>query len=73
MLEAKLAGSLPMNGPREFYLPAVRIGSSVEPLKWNGSADIYTLALANALIIRAEDAPPAAAGDAVQVIDLLNL
>ncbi len=70
LMEARLTSPLPLNGPREFYQPAFRIGSSVEPLSWNGSADIYTLARANSLIIRPEDAPPAAAGDIVQLIDL---
>jgi molybdopterin molybdotransferase len=58
-----LTEPLPANGTREFYQPAIQNGSSVTPLSWNGSADIYTLAAANALIIRPENAPPAAAGE----------
>jgi molybdopterin molybdotransferase len=71
--EAKLSSPLPANGPREFYLPAVRIGAGVEPLKWNGSADVFTLAAANALIIRPPDARPAEAGEHVPAIDIGNL
>ena len=52
------------NGPREFYQPAFRsvpAGSSsgrsefaqITPLNWKGSADLFTLASANALLVRA--------------------
>ena len=51
---AQLELPLEKNGPREFYQPAVVNGDRVRPLKWRGSADIYTLALANALVIRPE-------------------
>jgi molybdopterin molybdotransferase len=58
-----LTHPLPENGSREFYQPAIQNGSAITPLSWKGSADIYTLAAANALIIRPENAPPAAARD----------
>jgi molybdopterin molybdotransferase len=58
------------NGPREFYQPAILEGDRVRPLAWKGSADIFTLAKADALIIRPENAPVAAAGERVQVIRL---
>src|SRR5206468_10821071 len=48
-VEGTLTAALPANGPREFYQPAVARGGAVEPLHWKGSADIYTLARANAL------------------------
>jgi molybdopterin molybdotransferase len=67
---AALTENLPANGPREFYQPAVRLGSTVRPLNWKGSADIYTLALANALIVRPADAPPASAGTIVSLIEI---
>lgn len=68
--QAQLTLPLSANGDREFYQPAVRTGTKIEPLTWKGSADIYTLAKANALLIRPENAPAAAAGDTVEVIDL---
>jgi molybdopterin molybdotransferase len=61
--QLKLTEPLPANGVREFYQPAVHDGSTVTPLSWKGSADIFTLAAANALIIRPENAPAAAAGE----------
>jgi molybdopterin molybdotransferase len=67
---AALTDDLPPNGPREFYQPAVRLGSTIRPLNWKGSADIYTLALANALIIRPADAPLAPAGTSIPFIAL---
>jgi len=41
---------LAANGPREFYQPAVLEGAGVRPLNWKGSADLYTLAAANARV-----------------------
>ncbi len=65
-----LKGALPANGPREFYLPARRTGDSIQPLHPNGSADLFTLACANCLILRPENAPAAADGDQIIVIDI---
>jgi len=74
-----LDSDLPSNGAREFYLP-VRIawnagveGStlalpSLSPLKWKGSADLFTLALANGLLVRAENEPAVSKGAAVRVL-----
>jgi molybdopterin molybdotransferase len=67
---ARLATALPGNGPREFYLPAHRTGDAVHPLHPNGSADLFTLALANCLILRSESAPLAIPGEEVVVIDM---
>jgi molybdopterin molybdotransferase len=47
---ATLAAGVAANGAREFYQPGVLEGHSVRPLDWKGSADIFTLAAANALI-----------------------
>jgi len=58
IFQVLLAEPLPANGPREFYLPASTDGFDyVFPLKPNGSADIFTLAKTNALIIRSANAP----------------
>ncbi len=71
MLQASLVGPLPANGPREFYQPALLAADgTVEPLNWKGSADIYTLAKANALIIRPESQPALGTGARVDVIRL---
>jgi hypothetical protein len=40
------------------------------PLEWKGSADVYTLAAANALLVRAENESALAAGAAVRVLEL---
>jgi molybdopterin molybdotransferase len=45
------------NGPREFYQPAWWDGARVTPLEWNGSADVFTLARANVLLVRPENDP----------------
>ena len=70
LVDARLTIPMQGNGAREFYQPAQWDGSRVEPLGWKGSADLFTLARANALIIRPEDAPPASAGDVVRIVSL---
>ena len=65
---AMLAAALQANGPREFYQPAHLDGSSVMPFDWKGSADVFTLAQANALIIRPIDDPERAIGQAVSIL-----
>jgi molybdopterin molybdotransferase len=67
---ATLAAPVSENGPREFYQPAILEGGHVRPLEWKGSADIFTLAQANALIIRAENAPAMPAGGSVPILAL---
>ena len=62
-------GMLP-NGPREFYQPAVYNEGRVRPLTWKGSADIYTLAAANALLVRAENEPALPAGASVKLLEI---
>ncbi len=66
-----LATSLDANGPREFYQPAIlESDGTVRPLTWKGSADIYTLARANALLPRAENESPVEQGATVRVLRL---
>jgi molybdopterin molybdotransferase len=66
---ATLQDPLEANGPREFYQPAVLDDQSrVRPLKWKGSADLFTLAAANALIMRPENQPALPAGSAVMAM-----
>jgi molybdopterin molybdotransferase len=71
---AQVDSPLPANGPREFYQPAVlqvlASGASVHPLQWKGSADVFTLARANALIVRPENAPAAMAGESVPILEM---
>jgi len=69
-IEGRLTEALGTNGPREFYQPVVRNGASVTPLKWKGSADVYTLARANGLIVRAEHDPAMAVGEVVRVLPI---
>jgi molybdopterin molybdotransferase len=66
---AGVESALEPNGVREFYQPAVLNGGRVRPLKWKGSADIYTLAQANALILRPEHSPAVSAGQVVAVLE----
>ena len=77
----RLDAGLPANGPREFYQPAVRHSApggksaqnefaSVTPLAWKGSADVFTLAAANALIVRGEGEPALPKGVVLRVLEL---
>jgi molybdopterin molybdotransferase len=52
---APLATPLEPNGNRTFCQPADYDGKELRPLKWKGSADVFTLSLANSLIIRPEN------------------
>jgi molybdopterin molybdotransferase len=65
-----LATKLPANGPREFYQPARVEGTIAHPLTWKSSADVFTLAEANALLVRAENEPARSAGAPCVVIPL---
>jgi molybdopterin molybdotransferase len=66
-IHAALSEPLPANGPREFYQPVFCRDGVAQPLKWKGSADVFTLAAANGLLARAENDPSLAAGAAVRV------
>jgi molybdopterin molybdotransferase len=74
------AGMLP-NGPREFYQPVIRTNlaarnssqsviASIRPLAWKGSADLFTLAAANALLVRGENEPALPMGTVVRVLEI---
>jgi molybdopterin molybdotransferase len=65
-----LTSPLEANGPREFYQPAELDGQRLTPLTWKGSADIYALARASALIVRPENHPPQLAGAAVHFLEI---
>ena len=67
---AALAAALPANGPREFYQLVRLDGDTVHPLSWKGSADVFTLAQSNALLVRSENEPPQPAGSSCKVIDV---
>ena len=70
MQSAQLSKSLPANGPRAFYQPAIFNGQNIVPLDWKGSADIYTLAQANALMMCPENQPPLQAGATVSFLTI---
>ena len=80
-LTGRLETGMPINGPREFYQPAVRTVApgrdsshaefaTITPLKWKGSADLFTLAAANALLVRGENDPPVPKGTLVRVLEI---
>jgi len=74
-----LDSDLPANGSREFYLPVKYVWKSrvedsqsalpsVSPLKWKGSADLFTLAQANGLVVREENEPALPKGTVVRML-----
>jgi molybdopterin molybdotransferase len=69
-LEGTLSQPLGPNGPREFYQPVVHDAGVVRPLGWKGSADVFTLARASGLLVRAGNEPPLAAGERVRVLEV---
>ncbi|HYO08069.1 MAG TPA: molybdopterin molybdotransferase MoeA [Tepidisphaeraceae bacterium] len=70
-LAGRLAEPLPANGPREFYQPVVvAADGSITPLLWKGSADVFTLARATALLPRPENEPALPAGAPVRVLEV---
>jgi molybdopterin molybdotransferase len=70
ILHGKIEHPLPANGPREFYLPGFHRDGSIRPLQWKGSADLYTLAQANVLIIRPENDDALVAGSVVRALEI---
>jgi molybdopterin molybdotransferase len=70
LISLPLAESVAANGPREFYQPARLEDGRLRALPWKGSADLFTLARADALIIRPENAPPLPAGAIVPALSL---
>lgn len=80
-VSGKLDCGMPANGPREFYQPAVRSVAAgrdsshaelatIAPLKWKGSADLFTLAEANVLLVRPENDPALPKGTVVRVLEI---
>jgi molybdopterin biosynthesis enzyme len=80
-LTGRLETGLPVNGPREFYQPAIRTTppgrdsshgefASITPLRWTGSADLFTLARANVLLVRPENDPPLPRGTILRVLEI---
>jgi molybdopterin molybdotransferase len=69
-IHASLSEPLPANGPREFYQPVFCRDGVAQPLKWKGSADVFTLAAANGLLVRKENEPPLAAGALMRVLQV---
>ncbi|MCS7033035.1 MAG: molybdopterin molybdotransferase MoeA, partial [Phycisphaerae bacterium] len=69
-LEMPLLEPLAANGPREFYQPAQRQPGGVRPLPWKGSADVFTLAVADGLIVRPENDPARAPGEIVRLLEM---
>lgn len=73
-LPARLTQALPANGPREFYQPAkltwAAEGLLVTPLAWKGSADLFTLAAADALLVRGENEGAQSIGATVRVLEI---
>ncbi|HQY87710.1 MAG TPA: molybdopterin molybdotransferase MoeA [Tepidisphaeraceae bacterium] len=65
-----LESDLPANGPREFYQPALVNGRTLKPLNWIGSADVFTLARADVLLIRPSNDPARQTGDEVMAIEI---
>jgi molybdopterin molybdotransferase len=70
MRTGPLAWSLVANGNRTFFQPATFDGHAITPLHWKGSADVYTLGQANALIVRPENQPAQSAGAVVEFMEL---
>jgi molybdopterin molybdotransferase len=73
-LVARLSAPVAANGPREFYQPA-RLSWSAEgplvaPLPWKGSADLFTLAGADALLVRPENDSPQPIGAPVRILEI---
>ena len=77
----KLEVGMVPNGPREFYQPVIRtvpqgrnsassVLAGIRPLTWKGSADLFTLAAANALLVRSENEPPLPMGTVVKVLEI---
>jgi molybdopterin molybdotransferase len=80
-LTGRLDTGLGVNGPREFYQPAIRTVApgrdsthgefaTITPLNWVGSADLFTLARANVLIVRPENDPPLPRGTVLRVLEI---
>lgn len=67
---AVLAHDLPPTGPRADYLRGWQQGEHIHAAPVQDSAMLRTLARATCLILRPPHAPPASAGDSVQILDI---
>ena len=67
-IEGRLSDSLPANGAREFYQPVAIGDGMIRPLAWKGSADVYTLAQSNGLLLRKPNEPELHSGSVVRVL-----
>jgi len=63
-----LSKALPANGPREFYQPVRVEDRQVHPVNFKGSADVFTLAQANGLLVRSADEPARRPGEIANVL-----
>ena len=69
-VEGTLADPLGENGDREFYHPVMLRDTRIAPMPWKGSADVYTLARANALLVRPANDAALSAGSRVRVLEV---
>lgn len=69
-LAAVLGSPLPTNDSRQDYLRATVVDGRAVPAAVQDSSMLHTLARATCLIVRAPFAPPAAAGDMVEILSL---
>jgi molybdopterin molybdotransferase len=76
-LQAKTTLALPANGPREHWMRAILrhdgAALTAEPMRDQDSSLVKVFAESDALLRRPIDAPPAAAGDLVEVLPLERL
>jgi len=70
LTSATLAAPLPANDHREDYLRALRQDGIVLPMPMQDSSMLRALARADCLIVRPAGAPPAQAGEAVQILPI---
>jgi molybdopterin molybdotransferase len=69
---AQTAVDLPENGDREFYQPCMVAGDPprATPVMWRGSADLFTLARANGLLVHPAGAVARPCGTVVEVLPI---
>ena len=67
-LRATLADGLPANGTRADYIRAAMVDGRVSAAAVQDSSMLRTLARSNCLIVREPNAPPAQAGDSVEIL-----
>ncbi len=65
-----LENDIPPAGPREFYQPCRVVNGRATVFSWKGSADLFTLSQANALVMRPENDIARYAGETVQILEI---